>query len=131
MMPLPFPDASTGRRWIIILAMVGFVATMDLTLTAILIEPMKRAMALSDVDIGLLQGSAFGLAFGLASIPIGRLIDRYDRIRMLRVGLVLWTAAVAGTGLAPSFFFFVFCWFLLGVVVVLFFFVVVLFFVVL
>jgi len=119
MMPLPFPDASTGRRWIIILAMVGFVATMDLTLTAILIEPMKRAMALSDVDIGLLQGSAFGLAFGLASIPIGRLIDRYNRIRMLRVGLVLWTAAVAGTGLAPSFFLLVLCRILLGAVAAL------------
>lgn len=114
-----FPQAAVARRAIVILALLGFVATMDLTLTALLIEPMKRELALTDIDIGLLQGSAFGLAFGIASIPIGRMIDRYPRVRMMTVGLVLWTAAIAGTGLAHDFSVLVICRIALGVVAAL------------
>lgn len=114
-----FPPAATARSAIIVLALLGFVATMDLTLTALLIEPMRHDMALSDVDIGLLQGSAFGLAFGIASIPIGRMIDRYSRVRMMIGGLVLWTVAIAGTGLAQDYLVLVLCRILLGVVAAL------------
>jgi MFS family permease len=114
-----FPEAGAARRAIVILALLGFVATMDLTLTALLIEPMKRELVLTDIDIGLLQGSAFGLAFGIASIPIGRMIDRYSRVRMMTVGLVLWTVAIAGTGLAQDFTVLVICRIALGVVAAL------------
>lgn len=114
-----FPQAAAARRAIVILALLGFVATMDLTLTALLIEPMKRELALTDIDIGLLQGSAFGLAFGIASMPIGRMIDRYPRVRMMTVGLVLWTVAIAGTGLAHDFSVLVICRIALGVVAAL------------
>ncbi|WP_157994587.1 MFS transporter [Peristeroidobacter agariperforans] len=114
-----FPEATAARRAIIVLACLGFVATMDLTLTALLIEPMKQEMALTDIDIGLLQGSAFGLAFGIASIPMGRMIDRYSRVRLMTFGLVLWTFAIVGTGLARSFTVLVICRVFLGVVAAL------------
>lgn len=114
-----YPEAAAAHRAIIVLALVGFVATMDLTLTSLLIEPMKRDLALSDVDIGLLQGSAFGLAFGIASLPIGRMIDRYCRVRMMTMGLVLWTAAIVGTGLARDLTALVLCRIVLGVVAAL------------
>jgi MFS family permease len=114
-----FPDLASARRSIAILAAVGFVATMDLTLTSLLIEPMKGDMALSDVDIGLLQGSAFGLAFGVASIPMGRMIDRYSRVRLIMIGLSLWTLAIAGTGLARDFSVLVLCRIVLGAVAAL------------
>lgn len=97
-----YPEPRRARRAIIVLSLLGFFLSMDLTLTALLIEPMKRDMLLSDVQIGLLQGTAFGLAFGLSSIPMGRLIDHRNRVRLLIVGLAIWVAALAGTAFATN-----------------------------
>lgn len=98
-----FPPATQARRGVACLAAVGFFLSMDITLTTLLIEPMKREMALSDIQIGLLQGTAFGLAFGLSSVPFGRLIDRGNRARLLGVGLLFWIGAMIITGIAPGF----------------------------
>lgn len=97
-----YPEARRARIVMVVLALMGFFLSMDITLTTLLIEPMKRDMALSDIEIGLLQGTAFGLAFGLSSIPLGRLIDSRNRMRLLVVGLFVWMAGMAGTALASS-----------------------------
>jgi MFS family permease len=47
------------------------------------------------------------------------MIDRYPRVRMITVGLVLWTAAIVGTGLAHDFSALVICRIVLGVVAAL------------
>lgn len=98
-----FPPAAQARKAVACLAAVGFFLSMDITLTTLLIEPIKRDMALSDIQIGLLQGTAFGLAFGISSVPFGRLIDRSNRVRLLGAGLVLWIGAMVITGMAPNF----------------------------
>ena len=77
------------------LALVGFVTATDVSLTTVLLEPMKRELAFSDVQIGLIQGTAFGLAFGIGAFPMGRLIDRANRSRLLLAALMLWMAALA------------------------------------
>jgi MFS family permease len=97
-----YPSARRAGIAMAVLALLGFFLSMDVTLTTLLIEPMKRDMALTDVEIGLLQGTAFGLAFGLSSIPLGRLIDRHNRVRLLMVGLVIWMGAMAGTAFASN-----------------------------
>lgn len=84
------------------LALLAFFLSMDLTLTTLLIQPMKVDMALSDVQIGLLQGTVFGVTFGIASLPMGRLIDRRPRVTMLLVGLAIWIGAMTATALATG-----------------------------
>lgn len=102
-LPARYPTRAKARRAIFALAALGFFLSMDITLTTLLIEPMKRGMGLSDLQIGLLQGTVFGLAFGLASIPLGWLIDRADRRRLLLYGLLAWMAATTLTALAQDF----------------------------
>jgi MFS family permease len=101
--PAAFPSPARARRAVICLALIGFSLSMDITLTTLLNEPLKREMVLSDVQIGLLQGTAFGMAFGISSIPLSRLIDRGNRMRLLGAGLLIWAAAMVGTALAPGF----------------------------
>lgn len=98
-----FPSPARARYALLALSILSFFLTMDITLTALLIEPMKRDMSLSDLEVGLLQGTAFGLALGIASIPSGRLIDRKVRMRLLFWGLVSWIIALIITALAPNF----------------------------
>lgn len=95
-----FPAPAAAYRALLVLALVGFVVNMDTQMTTLLLEPMKRGLALSDVQIGLLQGTAYGIAFGLISIPLGRLIDSRTRTRLLVFGLVVYAAAMAGSAMA-------------------------------
>jgi len=97
-----YPPHKSARLAIMVLSALGFFLSMDVTLTTLLIEPMKHDMALTDVEIGLLQGTAFGLAFGLASLPLGRAIDRANRVALLKLGLLIWMVAMGATALAGS-----------------------------
>ena len=100
--PVPYPKPWRARYALAALVLVDFFLATDLSLTTVLIEPMKRDMGLSDLQIGLLQGTAYGVALGLASVPLGRLIDVRPRVRLLMVGLAGWIVGMLGTGLAPD-----------------------------
>jgi predicted MFS family arabinose efflux permease len=60
-------------------------------------------MGLSDTELGILLGPAFATFFSLAGIPIARLADLTSRRNVIAVGLVLWSAMTAASGLAVSF----------------------------
>ncbi|WP_315761754.1 MFS transporter [Sphingomonas sp. Y38-1Y] len=98
-----YPSPGRALGGILFLSLLGFVLTTDITLTALLSEPMKRDLGLSDLQVALLQGTAYGLALGFASLPAGRLIDRSSRRRLLGFGLVAWAAALVAIGAARDF----------------------------
>jgi MFS family permease len=98
-----YPAASVARRSLVILVLLGVLATMDITLTALLIEPLKHELHLTDIEIGLLQGTVFGLSYGLSALTMGWLIDRQNRTRLLIGGMLVWALAMAGSGLSHSF----------------------------
>lgn len=83
-----------------VLAALGFLLSTDAALLTVLIEPIKRDIALSDVEIGLVQGTAFGVAYGLSSFPMGWLIDHRNRVSLLIGGLCVWMAGLALTASA-------------------------------
>jgi len=62
-------------------------------------ELAKREMALTDLQLSLVQGLAASIPVALLAIPIGRLIDRANRMRILRV---LMGISVAGTLLTAA-----------------------------
>jgi MFS family permease len=55
-------------------------------------ETMRVALALSDNQMALLQGPALALAPVATAIPLGILIDRYTRVRLLQM-FALWNLA--------------------------------------
>ncbi len=114
-----FPALGPARRALFVLALVGFVTALEAAMAPLLIEPMKRDLSLSDVQIGLLQGTAFGLAYGLTSMPLGRLIDSGTRTRQLTAGLVLYAVAMAGSAFAHGIGLLLVCRALLGMVTAL------------
>ena len=80
----------------------------DRSIINLLVTPIKRDFALSDVRMSLLQGLSFALLLSCSALPIGRLVDTAPRIRLLVLGILFWSLATAGCGLANSF------WQLLG-----------------
>lgn len=98
-----YPAAPIARRGLAVLVVLAFLTSMDITLTALLIEPMKLELGLTDVQIGLLQGTVFGVSYGLSSLAMGWLIDRQNRTRLLMGGVLIWALAMAGSGLSDAF----------------------------
>jgi predicted MFS family arabinose efflux permease len=100
----PTSDRASGK-W---LALGVFFATytmigVDRGIIAIMIEPIKREFGVSDTQIGLLSGLAFALFFAVASLPLGYLVDRWNRRLILAISLAFFSALTAMAGWATSF----------------------------
>ena len=76
---------------------------MDRQLLAVLIEPIKYDLDVSDAAMGLLTGTAFALLHATAAIPIARWADRGVRRTIIAGGLALWSGLTMLTGLARNF----------------------------
>ena len=66
---------SPGYAWwvVVVLALGLTLSLMDRLIIALMIGPIKRDLALSDTDIGLLQGLAFTLLYVIAGLPTAAL----------------------------------------------------------
>ena len=65
-------------------------------------EGAKLEMGLSDKALGLIQGLSAAIPLALFSIPIGILVDRGRRVRLLAIMAAIWTLGTAITALAPG-----------------------------
>ena len=63
----------------------------------------KRDLALSDYELSLVQGIAAAIPVAVLSIPLGRLVDRANRMRMLIALSLAWTLGNAMTAFASGF----------------------------
>ena len=76
---------------------------MDRNLPAILIEPMKADLGATDTQLALLTGFAFALCHATLTVPLSWLVDRWDRARLVTLGVLVWSAMTFACGFAPSF----------------------------
>jgi MFS family permease len=76
----------------------------DRTITSILLQDIKRDLALSDRQLGVLVGLAFASVYAVASLPIALRADRGVRRTIIAVGLLAWSAATAVTALVGNFY---------------------------
>ncbi len=98
--------ALTGRQaWYIvaILTLANVSGFVDRQILALLVEPIKRDLGVSDTQVSLLMGLSFAVFYSVLGIPIGRLADRRSRRALVAAGAVLWSAMTALSGLARSF----------------------------
>lgn len=85
-----------------ILFLVYVLNFVDRQIITILAPDIKRDLGLDDADIGFLYGTAFAVFYALFGIPLGRLADSWHRVRLLTVGLTIWSAMTAVSGLARN-----------------------------
>lgn len=86
-----------------VLTLVTLLAFIDRGVLILQAETIKKAMSLSDLQVGLMQGTGVAIFAGLASFPLGWLADRFDRRYVLMGCLALWSVAVTAGGLAQSY----------------------------
>lgn len=85
------------------LALVYALNFMDRQLVSILVEPIKKDLSLSDTEVGLLSGFMFAIFYSALAIPVARLADRGNRVRIVAICCAIWSLFTMGCGLAVGF----------------------------
>lgn len=98
-------DAVPATSWyaLAVLTLIYSCHFLDRTMISIIVEPVRAEFRLNDSQIGLLTGLAYGATFAVAGIPIGLLIDRVNRIRLLGALVAIWSGMTALSGMAQNY----------------------------
>ena len=101
----PDDTKSEGYSWyvVFVLMIAAILSFVDRQILSLLVEPIKRDLQISDLQISLLQGLAFSIFYAAAGLPIGRLVDKLNRRNIILIGGTAWTLATAACGLANSY----------------------------
>lgn len=96
---------SPARAWYLVtlLTIASIFSFVDKYLPALLVEPLKQDLGISDTEVGLLLGPAFAILYATLGLPLGWLADRTRRTALVAAGVALWSLATAASGLARSF----------------------------
>jgi MFS family permease len=85
-----------------VLVIVYVLNFIDRQILSILAVDIKRDLNLTDADLGFLYGTAFGVFYSLFGIPLGRLADGWNRVRLMTVGLSIWSTMTMLSGFSRS-----------------------------
>ncbi|MCI4592179.1 MFS transporter [Sphingobium sp. BYY-5] len=92
-----------AAAFIAILFLFSVLCQVDRILPFILAEAIKKDLALSDTQIGLMTGIAFAVCYTLLSLPLARAADRGSPRLVLVSCILVWSMMTAMGGLAGSF----------------------------
>ncbi len=87
---------------LIILFLLYILNFADRAIVAIVLQPMKEALQLTDAQAGAMQ-SIFLLGAGLLMIPGAIFVERWSRRKMLGIMALIWSVATFATGLGTKF----------------------------
>ncbi len=86
-----------------LLTIVSFFNYLDRWVIAILLEPIKQDLQLSDSQMGLVAGFAFAMLYATVGLPLARIADRRNRIALVSICLTIWSVMTAVTGMVRNF----------------------------
>ncbi|MDH1442774.1 MFS transporter [Pseudomonas sp. GD03721] len=102
---------SSARAWVtVVILMVAYVLSfVDRQILNLLVEPIRRDLAINDTQMSLLMGLSFALFYTVCGIPLGRVADTRSRRGLIAVGILFWSAATAACGMAKMYWQFLLC----------------------
>lgn len=100
---LPYPREIYAWYVVGVLVVAYTFSFIDRQILSLLVEPMKRDLAISDTQMSLLQGFAFAIFYSIMGLPIGRMVDRTKRVRIISIGIIVWSLMTAACGLARNY----------------------------
>ena len=98
-----YPGALIAWYGMGIFFLAQVIATMDRGILSFVVEPIRRDLHVSDVQLGLLQGLAFAIFYAVVGLPLGMIADVVSRRRLLIAGILMWSGATITSGFAHSF----------------------------
>jgi MFS family permease len=94
----------TYEWYVVVICMLAYVFSfIDRQVLALMIEPIKKDLHLTDTQFSLLQGFAFSLFYAVMGMPLAYLADRFARPRIIATGIALWSLATTACGVSQNF----------------------------
>ena len=104
--PIAVPEDQNvpGYSWyaLSVLVLIYVLNFVDRQILSILANDIKADLGVDDAYLGFLYGTAFAIFYALFGIPLGRLADSWKRVRLMTVGLTLWSAMTVISGFAKN-----------------------------
>src|SRR3954452_2640688 len=89
-------------RVIVLFGAVLALNTADASTVGAVAAQLEPDLHIGNTEVGLLNSVSL-IVGALAAIPIGMLVDRSARVKMLAISIVLWSAATFWSGVAGSY----------------------------
>ena len=103
MQPTAEEPATSRAYCLAVLTGVAALNQLDRQLMSILLEPVRREFALSDIQLGLLSGLAFAALYTTLSIPAAVWAVSHSRRNLIAAAAVVWGVMTALCGATHSF----------------------------
>lgn len=103
MAALPYPRTSTAWYMTGVLFLLYWLSLLDRLVISLLVDPIRRDLGISDFELSLLQGFAFGVFYAVCGLPLGWLVDRFSRRWVIFGGVTIWTLSTALCGMAHNY----------------------------
>ncbi|MBT5072798.1 MAG: MFS transporter [Kordiimonadaceae bacterium] len=88
---------------VIVLMLCYTFSMLDREIISLMVDPIKAKFGVTDFQVGLLMGPAFGIFYTVLGIPLGWAADRYNRKQIVTYGIALWSVMTALCGFAGSY----------------------------
>ena len=98
-----YPSPLRANLTLAILILAYILSFIDRQILSLLVDPIRRDLDISDFQMSLVQGIAFGLFYAVLGIPLGRLADHHNRVRIISVGIFLWSVMTMLCGMARTY----------------------------
>lgn len=98
-----YPPSIYSWYVVSVLTLTYTVSFIDRQIMALMIEPIRHDLNISDTQVSLLIGLAFAVFYTLLGVPIARLADRYSRRGIIAAGIAVWCVMTATCGLARNY----------------------------
>ena len=94
---------SSGNRLLSYLLFLNVLNFIDRQLLVSLGFQIEEALGIGHAQVGLLYGYAFIVFYTFMGVILGTVADRWNRPRLIAIGLALWSLLTAASGAARTF----------------------------
>lgn len=98
-----WPSARRGWLTTIILLIAFTFSFVDRQVLNLLVDPIRHDLGITDTQISFLQGFAFAVTYVLMSVPLGRMVDKFNRVFIMTGGILVWSMTTIACGLSRNY----------------------------
>jgi MFS family permease len=98
-----YPPAVQGWWAVALFGVAAVLSYTDRYILALLVDPIRGDLGISDLQISVLQGAAFAVLYSFIGLPLGRIADLVPRRGLLLFAVTLWSLGTILCGFSHSF----------------------------
>lgn len=99
----PDSEKDTSNYLLAVLFTLYMLSFLDRQVIALMVEPIKHDLEISDFKFSLLTGLSFSIFYTLFGLPLGWAADRFSRRSLIYTGATIWGLMTIACGLSSSY----------------------------